>query len=185
MSNNFPIKEQRKPLLGLIALLFIVPSFTMAESGFVVFDPVDLEKTLPGSAFYLSCGPGAKVEVPLKMDGMEASGTWTVSRLLRVTLFETEGLFSMWVERIHVNRAGGSRVQSCSALSFHSLLPEHPWVGPFRPRSVTWVDPLTFELEDQAQWVDGEANSLMTEPRLVRFTYVEDGAFLVSKGAEW
>ncbi len=129
--------------LILIVLLFLIPTCAMAESGFVVFDPVDIEKTLPGSAFYLSCGPGAKVEVPLKMDGMEASGTWTVSRLLRVTLFEADGMSSMW------------------------------------------VDPLTFELEDQAQWVDGEISNLMTEPRRVRFTYVEDGAFLVSKGAEW
>ena len=96
--------------LVTVLLLFVgaMSAGASTHGDLVIFRSVDVGRTLPGSAYLMSVGPGLEADVPMKIDGLESTGTVKGHRFLRVTLFRVERSYSIWVEEIFINRAGGT-----------------------------------------------------------------------------
>lgn len=132
--------------LGIFLLLVMAPA--AFAGGLVGVTSVDLSETLPGSAYYMSTGPVVEANVPVRIDGTNDEVPMRGSTCLRVTLFSSEGLHSVWVEKLLINRAGGAHPESCYGFGLNqmkSLCPTQ--VSRVAPSEVVWIDELTFELE--------------------------------------
>jgi len=173
-------KFDMRPLTAALLVSAVLSQAAFGQAVCVEPESVELTKTLPGSAYLMSLGPGLSIEEPLVFDSGHDAGMWRVTRVLRVTLFRVERSHRMWVEEVYINRAGGAEVRKCSQVWFSELYRQFPGLTRVEPGEVVWVAPDTFDLVDQIQFQGGQPTR---ESRRLRVRLSETGLFEFS-GAE-